>query len=102
MHQRNKKQTQKTVLLKIKKQKLQQKDHKELITFLEKHDYDKTCKDLKRKKTQTHDRHKRKTARKLKNILKTERKQQEYRVLELKVQNNSKSNKKKPKTHDTT
>ena len=41
-----------------------------------------------------------KTTIKLKNILKTERKQQEYRVLELKVQNNSKLNKNKPKTHD--
>ena len=29
-------------------------------------------------------------------------KQQEYRALELKVQNNSKSNKNTPKTHDTT
>ena len=35
MHQRIKKQTQKTTPHKIKKQKLQQKDHKELITLLE-------------------------------------------------------------------
>ena len=33
--------------------KLQQKEHKELITFLEKHDYDKTCKNSKIKMTQT-------------------------------------------------
>ena len=35
-------------------------------------------------------------------ILKTEKKQQEDRALELKVQHNSKLNKNKPKTHDTT
>ena len=70
MHQRNKKQTQKTALHKIKKQKLQQKDHKELITFLEKDDYDKTFKDSKIKMTQTQCNSKRKIARKLKNILK--------------------------------
>ena len=67
------------------------------MTFLEKHDYDKTCMDLKRK------RHKhwigtiKKTVIKLKISLKTEMKQQEYRVLELKVQHNSKLNKNKPK-----
>jgi len=44
----------------------------------------------------------RKTARNTKNKPKTESNQQEYRVLELKVQNNSKSNKNKSKTHDTT
>jgi len=69
----------------------------EVMTFLEKHDYDKTYKDSKRK------RHKhmigtiKKTAIKLKLSLKTEMKQQEYRALELKVQNNSKLNKNKPK-----
>ena len=35
-------------------------------------------------------------------ILKTEKKQQEDRALELKVQRNSKLNKNKPKTHYTT
>ena len=54
------------------------------MTFLEKHDYDKTYKDSKIKMTQTQCNIKKKTARKLKNNLKTERKQQEYRVLELK------------------
>jgi len=60
MHQRNKKQTLKTALHKSKKQKLQQKEHKELITFLEKYDYDKTCKDSKIKVTQTQSKSKRK------------------------------------------
>jgi len=46
MHQRIKKKTQKTVLnTKSRNKKLQQKDHKELITFLEKHDFEKTYKD---------------------------------------------------------
>ena len=41
-------QTHKTVLnTKSRNKKLQQKDHKELITFLEKHDFDKTYKDSK-------------------------------------------------------
>ena len=53
--------------------------------------------DSKIKMTQTQCNLKKKTARKLKNNLKSERKQQEYRVLELKVQNNSKSNKNKPR-----
>ena len=35
-------------------------------------------------------------------ILKIEKKKQEDRALELKVQHNSKLNKNKPKTHDTT
>ena len=55
-HQRIKNQTQKTVLsTKSRNKKLQQKDYKELITFLEKHDYHKTYKDSKIKMTQTHD-----------------------------------------------
>jgi len=71
-HQRIKKQTHKTALHKIKKQKLQQKDHKELITFLEKHDFDKTYKDSKIKMTQTQF-NKKKTARNTQNKPKTER-----------------------------
>jgi len=72
MHQRIKNQTQKTVLnTKSRNKKLQQKDYKELITFLEKHDYDKTCMDSKIKMTQTQCNSKRKTAIKLKNTLKT-------------------------------
>ena len=55
---------------KARNKKLQQKDHKELIIFLEKHDYDKTCKDSKIKMTQTQSNSKRKTTRKLKNNLK--------------------------------
>ena len=47
---------------------LQQKDYKELITFLEKHDYDKTYMDSKIKMTQTQCNIKKKTARKLKKI----------------------------------
>jgi len=49
-----------------KQKKLQQKEHKELITFLEKQDYDKICMDSKFKMTQTKCNIKRKTARKLK------------------------------------
>ena len=45
---------------KARNKKVQQKDHKELITFLEKHDYDKTCKDSKIKVTQTQSKSKRK------------------------------------------
>ena len=68
------------------------------MTFLEKHDYDKTCMDLKRK------RHKhmigtiRKTTIKLK-IKPKNRKinNKNYRALELKVQHNSNLNKNKPK-----
>jgi len=83
---------------KSRNQKLQQKDHKELITFLEKHDYDKTYKDSKFKMIKTQSNSKRKTTRKLKNNLKTERKQQELKVLELKsLQTTQNTNKKKPK-----
>jgi len=46
--------------------------------------------DSKIKMTQTQCNIKMKTARKLKNILKTEMKQQELKVLEVKVQHNSK------------
>ena len=54
MHQRIKKQTQKTVLnTKSRNKNYQQKDYIELITFLEKHDFDKTYKDSKIKMTQT-------------------------------------------------
>jgi len=98
MHQRIKKQTQKTALHKIKKQKLQQKDHKELITFLEKHDYDKTYKDSKIKMTQTQCNIKKKTATKLKNNLKTKMKTTRIEVLELKsLQTTQNTNKNKPK-----
>jgi len=68
------------------------------MTFLEKHDYDKTYNDSKIKRTQTQCNIKKKTARKLKNNLKTERKQQEYEVLELKsLQTTQNTNKNKPK-----
>ena len=47
--QRIKYQTQKTVLHQSKKQKNSIKVLQEVMTFLEKHDYDKTCMDSKRK-----------------------------------------------------
>ena len=69
-----------------------------MITFLEKHDYDKAYKDSKIKMTQTQCNSKIKTARKLKNILKTEMKEQELKVLELKsLQTTQNTNNKKPK-----
>jgi len=47
-------QTHKTVLnTKSRNQNYQQKDYIELITFLEKHDFDKTYRDSKIKRTQT-------------------------------------------------
>jgi len=65
---------------------------------LEKHDYDKTYKDSKIKMTQAQCNIKKKTTRKLKNNLKTERKQQKYRVIELKsLQTTQNTNKNKPK-----
>jgi len=96
MLQRIKKQIQKTALHIIKKQKLKQKDHKELITFLEKT----WLKLIRIQKLKWHKHNvlsKGKTARKLKNNLKTERKQQECKVLELKsLQTTQNTNKKKP------
>jgi len=54
MHQRTRIKHGKLFLTQNQETKIyNKKDHKELITFLEKHDYDKTCKDSKIKRTQT-------------------------------------------------
>ena len=68
------------------------------MTFLEKHDYDKTCMDSKRKRHKHMIGTNKKTAIKLK-IKPKNRKinNKNYRALELKVQHNSKLNKNKPK-----
>jgi len=60
----SRKQTHKTVLKrKSRNQNYQQKDYIELITFLEKHDFDKTNRDSKIKMTQTQCIKNKKTAR---------------------------------------
>jgi len=60
----SRKQTHKIVLkTKSRNQNYQQKDYIELITFLEKHDFDKTYKDSKSKMTQTQCNNNKKTAR---------------------------------------
>ena len=72
MHQRIKKQTQKIVLnTKSRNKNYQQKDYIELITFLEKHDFDKTYKDSKIKMTQTKCNKNKKTIRNTQNKPKT-------------------------------
>jgi len=70
----SRKQTHKTILkTKSRNKNYQQNDYIKLITFLEKHDFDKTYKDSKIKITQTQCNKNKKTARKLKNKPKTER-----------------------------
>jgi len=98
MHQRIKKQVQKNCITPKQETKNTIKGLQEVMTFLEKHDYDETCMDSKRKKHKHMIGTIKKTAIKL-NIKpkKQKDKQQEYRVLELKVQHNSKSSKNKPK-----
>jgi len=50
MHKGSRHKFRKTVLYQSKKQKNTIKVLQEVMTFLEKHDYDKTCMDLKRKR----------------------------------------------------
>ena len=70
----------------------------EVMTFLEKHDYDKTCMDSKRKKHKYMIGTIKKTTIKPKISLKNRKiNNKNYRALELKVQHNSKLNKNKPK-----